>query len=56
MEEKMIIFSDTGHHVIEGDTLNLKVCPRGHWNQRMIFEIVFSMMAKVGHFKNEVHR
>lgn len=35
-EERMIVFSDTAFHAAEGDPANLKLCPRGAWNDRML--------------------
>ncbi len=47
-KEQMIVFTDTGFHASEGDPDNMKVCPRGTWNDRMTVETVLSMcMAPV---------
>lgn len=50
-DEQMVIFTDTGFHAKAGDPPNLKVCPRGTWNQRMVIEQVLSMLTQVCHFK-----
>jgi len=52
----MIIFSDTAFHAAAGDPPNLKVCPRGKWNDRMLIETVLSMLTVVSHFKKVMHR
>src|SRR2546427_7024691 len=31
-------YSDTGFHAAEGDPTNLKLCPRGEWQNRMLVE------------------
>jgi hypothetical protein len=55
-EDKMIVCSDTGFHAKTGDPQNLKVCPRGTWNSRMIIETVLSMLTLCNHFKKVMHR
>src|SRR4029450_12584611 len=55
-EERMIVFSDTGFHAAEGDSSNLKLCPRGEWEDRMLVETVLSMLTLVMHFKKVMHR
>lgn len=55
-EDKMIVPTDTGFHAQEGDPANLKVCPRGTWNVRMVVETVLSMLTNVCHFKKISHR
>ena len=52
----MIVCGDSGFHAREGDPSNLKVCPRGQWNQRMMVETVLSMLTLVCHFKRVMHR
>jgi hypothetical protein len=54
-EERMIVLSDTGFHAAEGDPANLKVCPRGAWQDRMLVETVLSMLTLVCHFKRVMH-
>src|SRR5438552_18752293 len=51
-EERMIVLSDAGFHAAEGDPSNLKLCPRGEWQDRMLVETVLSMLTVVCHFKN----
>lgn len=55
-DEKMVVFTDSGFHSKEGDPPNMKVCPRGTWNERMIVEQVLSMLTRVCHFKRVGHR
>src|SRR5713101_7143658 len=53
---RMNVLSDTGFHAAEGDPSNLKVCPRGEWQDRMLVETVLSMLTLVCHFKHVMHR
>jgi hypothetical protein len=55
-EERMIVLSDTAFHAAEGDPTNLKLCPRGEWEDRMLVETVLSMLTLVCHFKRVMHR
>ena len=52
----MIVLSDTGFHTAEGDPSNLKLCPRGEWQDRMLVETVLSMLTLVCHVKKVMHR
>jgi hypothetical protein len=51
----MIVLSDMVFHAAEGDPTNLKLCPRGEWEDRMLVETVFSMLTLVCHFKKVMH-
>lgn len=53
---QMIVLTDTGFHAKTGDPGNLKVCPRGTWNTRMLVETVLSMLTTVFHSKKMGHR
>lgn len=53
---QMIVLTDTGFHAKTGDPGNLKVCPRGTWNTRMLGETVWSMLTTVFHSKKMGHR
>ena len=55
-EEQMIILSDMAFHAAEGDPTNLKLCPRGEWQDRMLVETVLSMLTLVCHLKKVMHR
>src|SRR5215831_15087663 len=46
-EERMIVLSDTAFHAAEGDPANLKLCPRGEWEDRILVETVLSMLTLV---------
>ena len=52
----MIVLTDTGFHAAGGDPANMKVCPRGSWNTRMLVETVLSMLTTVFHSKKVGHR
>jgi hypothetical protein len=52
----MIILSDTAFHAAEGDPTNLKLCPRGEWQDRLLVETVLSMLTLVCHLKKVMHR
>jgi len=56
VEDQMIVLSDMGFHAKDGDPSNLKLCPRGHWNVRMVVETVLSMLTVVCQFKKMRHR
>jgi hypothetical protein len=56
VDGRMIVLSDTGFHAAEGDPSNLKVCPRGEWQDRMLVETVLSMLTLVCHLKKVMHR
>ncbi len=55
-DERMIVLSDTAFHAAEGDPSNLKLCPRGEWQDRLLVETVLSMLTLVMHFKKVMHR
>ena len=39
-----------------GDTANVMICRRGHWNVRMNAATLFSMLSAKWHFKEPRHR
>ena len=55
-QEEMILLSDQGFHAQEGDPSNLKICPAKTWGDRMVIETVFSMLTRIGGFKQQTHR
>jgi len=55
-EDQMLVLADNGFFSKQGNPSNLKVCPRGSGNVRMIVEIVLSMLTTVCHFKHISHR
>lgn len=54
--ERMIVLRDTAFHAAAGDPVNLKLCQRGEWNDRMLIETVLSMLTVISHFKKVLHR
>ena len=55
-DDQMIVLTDTGFQAAAGDPPNMKVCPRGSWNTRMLVETVLSMLTTVLHSKKVGHR
>ena len=55
-DDQMIVLTDTGFHAAAGDPPNMKVCPRGTWNTRMLVETVLSRLTTVLHSKKVGHR
>ena len=55
-EERMIVLSDTAFHAAEGDPANLKLYPRGEWEDRILVEPVLSMLTVVCHCKKVMYR
>lgn len=54
--EQMIVLADHLFARKEGNPPNLKVCPRGTWNDRMSVETFFAMLTLVCHTKKTLHR
>lgn len=54
--DEMVIFSDTGFTKQDWQPQNLRICPRGVWNVRMVVETVLSMLTYVCHFKHMAHK
>jgi hypothetical protein len=52
----MIVLADSNFHAKEGDPLNLKICPRGQWNERMIVETFYSLLHHVCRLKQVSQR
>jgi len=50
--EKMIVLADKGFRRRTNQPLNLKICPKGEWNERMLIETVFSLLSQVCHLKH----
>src|SRR5207247_9332332 len=53
---QLIVLADAGFQAKTGDPANMKVCPRGTWNTRMLVETVLSMLTTVFHSKKVGHR
>ncbi len=54
--DTMLVFADPHFHAAQGDPPNLKICPKGTWNERMVIETVLSMLTTICHFKKVFHR
>ena len=52
----MIVLSDTDFHAAERDSTNLKLCPRGEWQDCLLVETMLSMLTLVCRFKKVMHR
>lgn len=60
-DQQMLVLTDPGFHAKpkQGqpmDPPNMKVCPRGTWNDRMVIETVLSMLTGVCRIKKVAHR
>ncbi len=56
LQGQMAVFADSGFHAKQGDPDNLKICPRGSWNGRMLVETVFSLLNHVCRLKKASQR
>lgn len=56
VQKHSVVLGDSGFHAAHGDPANLKLCSRGHWNERMVIETVLSMLTTVSHLKKVSHR
>jgi hypothetical protein len=54
--EQTIVLADTGFADAEGVPANLKLCPRGTWNERMLVETTLSLVTLVFGLKMVFHR
>ncbi len=55
-QDQMVVLTDMGFHAKTGNPRNMKPCPRGTWNGRMVVEMVLAMLTTVCHFKHLSHR
>lgn len=55
-DEQTIALADLGFRDKDGAPANVKLCPKGTWNERMIVETAFSMFTVVCHAKKFFHR
>src|SRR5438874_10874331 len=46
VDGRMKVLSDTGFHAAEGDPTNLKLCPQGEWEDRMLVAAVLSRLTR----------
>lgn len=56
LEDISIVLADTGFNDADGIPSNLKLCPRGTWNERMLVETALSLVTMVCHLKKVFHR
>lgn len=56
VQEDSIVLADMGFRCKDGIPINLKLCPKGTWNDRMVIETIFSMLTVVCHAKKMHHR
>lgn len=56
LEERSIVLADVGFKRAAGIPNNLKICPRGTWNDRMLVETMLSLVTTVCHLKKVFHR
>jgi hypothetical protein len=56
LSEEGLVLSDLGFRCKAGIPSNLKVCPKGTWNDRMMIETVFSLLTVVCQGKKMFHR
>lgn len=54
--EAAIVLADTGFQDADGVPANLKLCPRGTWNERMLIETALSLVTTVCGLKKVFHR
>ena len=52
VSRKMIVLADKGFRRRAGQPENLKICPKGEWNDRMLIETVFSLLSQVCRLKH----
>ena len=60
-DQQMLVLTDAGFHAKPkdgqaSDPANMKVCPRGTWNDRMVIETVLSMLTGTCQIKKVAHR
>jgi len=53
---KTIVLADFGFRSAEGTPENLKLCPKGTWNERMVVETALSMVTVICSLKHIRHR
>lgn len=55
-ETEGIVLADLGFRAKQGTPHNLKLCPKGAWNEHMAVETTFSLLTVVCHAKKVFHR
>ena len=56
VSQQMVVFADEGFAKVDWHPVNLRICPRGQWNDRMLIETILSMLTRVCHLKKVAHR
>ena len=56
LEGQTIVLADSGFYARDGIPENLKLCPKGTWNERMVVETALSMVTIVCGLKHLYHR
>ena len=56
VSDRSIVLRDVGFNAASGIPDNLKLCPRGTWNERMLVETMLSMITMVCSAKKMFHR
>jgi hypothetical protein len=56
VSDRSIVLGDVGFSAASGIPDNLKLCPRGTWNERMLVETMLSMITMVCSAKKMFHR
>jgi hypothetical protein len=56
LDGQTVVLVDSAFHGKTADPANMKVCPPGTWNTRMLGETVLSMLTTVCHLKKVAHR
>jgi hypothetical protein len=56
LDERCIVLADVGFNCKAGIPTNLKLCPRGTWNDRMLVETALSLVTTVCSLKKVFHR
>jgi hypothetical protein len=55
-QDTSIVLADLGFRCAQGLPVNLKLCAKGTWNDRMVIETIFSMLTVVCKAKKMHHR
>lgn len=56
VSDQMVVFADQGFAKVDWHPINLRICPRGQWNDRMVIETILSMLTGICHLKKVTHR
>ena len=54
--DQMGVFADEGFTKVDWHPVNLRICSRGQWNDRMLIETILSMLTGGCHLKKVTHR